>query len=94
MHEQSITFPIRSGPLKDKWVNVPGIYNGQEIDEDIGHTLFLQGKLKPLGGYYNTVQEAEKAAISRSKMFDKDDNLLFPNGAIADIVKTFHWPYR
>ena len=71
MHEQSITFQLRAGPDKGKWVNTPGIYRGKPIDEDLAHKLHLEGKIPALGGkYFDSVNAAVGTAKKRSKSYD------------------------
>jgi hypothetical protein len=77
MHEQSITFQLRAGPNKGKWVNTPGVYNGQPIDEDVAHDLLLGGKISPLGGLYRNSKEADMAAQIRSTLFNPDETLQY-----------------
>ena len=76
MHEQSITFQLRSGDNKGKWVNTPGIHKGKKISEDQAHSMHLKGDLPALGGaYYDSVDTAVDAARTRSNMLGIQDLL-------------------
>jgi hypothetical protein len=97
VHEQTITFPLRSGPHAGFVINTPGIYGKRKLDEDMAHNLFLQGKLPKIGTYFKTIEEAEQAAVARSKLFTPNEKI-DPNAVQQllqdDFLKTIHWPYR
>lgn len=92
MHEQSITFQLRDGPNKGKWVNTPGVFNGQQIDEGVAHGLLLAGKIPPLGGLYRNAKEADMAAQIRSTLFGPDETLQYDKlqPLFQDLMRTIH----
>ena len=49
-----------------KWYNVPTIINGQRVDPAEVEQLFLAGKVNEVGKY-DTLKQAEAAAVARSK---------------------------
>lgn len=55
---------------KGLWYNVPSIVNGQELKSDEVEYLFNIGVI-PHVGEFNTLKEAEKSAVERSKYIGK-----------------------
>lgn len=92
MHEQSITFQLRSGEHKGKWVNTPGIYQNKPINPNVAEQLFYSGKIPPLGGLYPTVKEATSAAQIRSLLFGPDETLNYDKlqPLFEDVIRSMH----
>lgn len=63
-HERTITFD-----MDGKFFNVPTVINGKKVSDKKAIDFAI--KNKRLGRGFKSLQNAEKAAIARSKTFDK-----------------------
>jgi hypothetical protein len=64
--ERTITTKVRG-----KWFNIPTIIFGVQVSEEEAVSLFEQGEHTAVGGPFNTVKQAEKAARERTEKLSK-----------------------
>ncbi len=76
-HENSIGID-----LDGRFINLPTVQDGAQLDNEEAVKLFLQGKLKPLG-MYSTQVEADREAVKRSNAAGKEHEEKAPPAAAA-----------
>jgi hypothetical protein len=78
-HEKSITV----GEAGNVY-NIPSVVNGTDIGADAAMKLFFEGRLAPLEGPFQTIEQGVNAAKARSNAFRPENSPISPNELFSE----------